>query len=93
MFPLGEVLTLALTYPITLAVGQYLVNDCFSSTPFILNQEFGMQCEALGFTANEWAVTQVEAAWGMDTTTLELNLYASGYISRVCGLKIACTFS
>lgn len=47
-----------LTHPITLTVGQYLVNHCFSSTPFILNQEVGMQHEAPGWIANERAATQ-----------------------------------
>lgn len=71
--PPGEPLTLAPTQPITLPAGHYLVNHCFPSAPFILNQEFGTQREALGWTANEQATTQAAVCRGRGRTdTLEL---------------------
>lgn len=75
MFPTGEPLTLAPTHPITLTVGHCLVNHCFPSAPFILNQDFGTRREALGRTANERAATQAAVCRGRGhTDTLELML-------------------
>lgn len=54
---------LSLTHPTTLTVGQCSVNHCFSATTVILNQEFGMWCEA---AANERAVT---GGWDVDPLT------------------------
>lgn len=41
------------------------MNPCFSSAPFILNEEYGMRREALGTYADDWAVTQPAVGWGV----------------------------
>lgn len=94
VFPSGEPLTLAQTHPITLTMGQHLVNHCFPSTPFILNQEVWHAVESSWLRCQRTGCDPSCSLAGCGyTDKLQLKLCAHGCISWVCGLQLACTFS